>query len=329
MTSKGGNVVFAKSSEWRLNVYITGNKDFHGLLAANQANSQAEAVRLIQVNIDRYQPLVLTDRAEYPTGKDGDDAWNAASAIVAAEHIKQMTQNSGHAGAAIIKYMLENEALVAKAMEDMLTRFTKLLPSPKYRFYRAHSACTMVVAQIAKKLGIIQFDLQELYAFTGTLITELADSVMETNAISSDDAFSRMISHLNPRIVVTSEYRDKRDGRGPETPRNRVFGDVAGRFVLGTLNHKEHAGHLMLSQKEVRDWCMKNRIDFHAMLSSLQLEGALLKQVEKFTLTRGTDYPVIQQRCIFVDTNKLDKDAVAPALTLVSNQFDGEAVGEV
>jgi hypothetical protein len=329
MTSKGGNVVFAKSSEWRLNVYITGNKDFHGLLAANQANSQAEAVRLIQVNIDRYQPLVLTDRAEYPTGKDGDDAWNAASAIVAAEHIKQMTQNSGHAGAAIIKYMLENEALVAKAMEDMLTRFTKLLPSPKYRFYRAHSACTMVVAQIAKKLGIIQFDLQELYAFTGTLITELADSVMETNAISSDDAFSRMISHLNPRIVVTSEYRDKRDGRGPETPRNRVFGDVAGRFVLGTLNHKEHAGHLMLSQKEVRDWCMKNRIDFHAMLSSLQQEGALLKQGEKFTLTRGTDYPVIQQRCIFVDTNKLDKDAVAPALTLVSNQFDGEAVGEV
>jgi len=301
----------------------------HAALAANQANSQAEAVRLIQVNIDRYQPLVLTDRAEYPTGKDGDDAWNAASAIVAAEHIKQMTQNSGHAGAAIIKYMLENEASVAKAMEDMLTRFTKLLPSPKYRFYRAHSACTMVVAQIAKKLGIIQFDLQELYAFTGTLITELADSVMETNAISSDDAFSRMISHLNPRIVVTSEYRDKRDGRGPETPRNRVFGDVAGRFVLGTLNHKEHAGHLMLSQKEVRDWCMKNRIDFHAMLSSLQQEGALLKQGEKFTLTRGTDYPVIQQRCIFVDTNKLDKDAVAPALTLVSNQFDGDAVGDV
>ena len=329
MTSKGGNVVFAKSSEWRLNVYITGNKDFHGLLAANQANSQAEAVRLIQVNIDRYPPLVLTDRSKYPKGKEGDDAWNAASAIVAAEHIKRMTQNSGHAGAAIIKYMLENEALVAKAMEDMLTRFTKLLPSPKYRFYRAHSACTMVVAQIAKKLGIIEFDLQELYAFTGTLITELADSVMETNAISSDDAFSRMISHLNPRIVVTSEYRDKRDGRGPETPRNRVFGDVAGRYVIGTANHKDHAGHLMLSQKEVRDWCMKNRIDFHAMLGSLQQEGALLKQGEKFTLTRGTDYPVIQQRCIFVDTNKLDKDAVAPALTLVSNQFDGDAVGDV
>lgn len=329
MTSKSGNVVFANSAEWRLNLYVTGNKDFHGTLAAHQANSQAEAVRLIQVNIDRYPPLILADRSLFPAGKDGDTAWNAASALVAAEHIKQMTQNSGHAGAAIIKYILDNEASVAKAMSDMITRFTQVLPSPKYRFYRAHSACTIVAAQIAKKLGIIEFDVKELYAFTVNLIVELADSVMETNAISSDDAFSRMVSHLGPRIIVTSEYRDKRDGRGPESPRTRIMGDVAGRYVIGTTSQKEHAGHLMLSQKEVRDWCMKNRLDYPAMMTALQKEGALLKQGEKFTLTRGTDYPMVQQRCIIVDTLKLDKDSVAPALTLVSNQFDGDAVGDV
>jgi hypothetical protein len=214
-------------------------------------------------------------------------------------------------------------------MSDMITRFTQVLPSPKYRFYRAHSACTIVAAQIAKKLGIIEFDVKELYAFTVNLIVELADSVMETNAISSDDAFSRMVSHLGPRIIVTSEYRDKRDGRGPESPRTRIMGDVAGRYVIGTTSQKEHAGHLMLSQKEVRDWCMKNRLDYPAMMTALQKEGALLKQGEKFTLTRGTDYPMVQQRCIIVDTLKLDKDSVAPALTLVSNQFDGDAVGDV
>jgi hypothetical protein len=187
----------------------------------------------------------------------------------------------------------------------------------------------MVIAQIAKKLGIIEFDLQELYAFTVKLIVDLSESVMETNTISSEDAFHRMVSHLGPRIIVTSEYRDKRDGRGPESPRTRVMGDVAGRYVLGSNSHKDQAGHLMLSQKEVRDWCMKNRIDFHTMMTTLQKEGALLKQGEKFTLTRGTDYPIVQQRCIFVDTLKLDKDSIAPALTLVSNQFDGEAVGDV
>jgi hypothetical protein len=107
------------------------------------------------------------------------------------------------------------------------------------------------------------------------------------------------------------------------------MGEVAGRYVLGSANHKEHAGHLILSQKEVRDWCMKHRMDYPALISSLQKEGALVKQGEKFTLTRGTDYPMVQQRCIIVDLLKLDKDAVTPALTLVSNQFDGDAVGDV
>lgn len=329
MVSKSGGVVFAKSSEWRLNVYITGNKDFHGLLATNQANSQAEAVRLVQLSVDRYQPLMLVDRSKFPAGKDGDDVWGAASALVAAEAIKKMSANAGHAGIAMVKYILENEAAVAKDMQEVLADFTRELPSPKYRFYRAHSACTIVIARIAKELGIVNFDVDALYKFTVKLINDLAESVMETNTVTADDAFSRMISHLQPRIITTSEFRDRRDGRGPETPRNRILGDIAGRFVVGTPAHKEMSGHLMLSQKEVRDWCMKNRIDFHAMISNLQKEGALLKQGEKITLTRGTDVPIVQQRCIIIDTQKMDKDAVLPALTLVSDYVDDVAVGGV
>ena len=332
MTSKGGAVVFAKSSEWRLNVYVTGNKDFHGLLASNQANSQAEAVRLIQLSIDRYAPLMLIDRSKFANTDAGEEEWKSASSLLAAEHIKKMQMNCGHAGVALIKYILANEAEVSKHMQEALAFFTQQLPSPKYRFYRAHSACTMVIAKIAEQIGIINFDLSALGTFTLKLVNDLAESVMETNTVSADDAFNRMVSYLGPRIIVTTEYRDKRDGRGPESPRNRILGEVAGRYILGTNNHKENSGHLMLSQKEVRDWCMKNRIDFKAMMDSLDKDGALIKICkpgEKVTMTRGTDYPIVQQRCIVVDTLKLDIDSIAPALSLVSNQFDGIAAGDV
>ena len=329
MVSKNGGVVFAKSSEWRLNLYITGNKDFHGLLAANQANSQAEAVRLIQLSVDRYAPLMLVERSLYPDTEEGFDDWQTASSLVASEHIKKMQANSGHAGVAMVKYILANHDEVSKMMAEMLAKFTHLLPSPKYRFYRAHSACTIVIARISNKLNITQFDTDALYSFTCNLISDLAESVMETNSISAEDAFHRMVSNLGSRILVTTEYRHRRDGRGPETPKNRIVGDVAGRYILGTNNHKEYAGHLALSQKEVRDWCMKNRIDFQEMMGALTKEGALVKQGEKFTMTRGTDYPMIQQRCVIVDTLKLDIDSIAPALALVSSQFDGEAVGDV
>ena len=100
-------------------------------------------------------------------------------------------------------------------------------------------------------------------------------------------------------------------------------------WCLPAKSHKDMAGHLMLSQKEVRDWCMKNRIDFHSMIATLQKEGALLKQGEKITLTRGTDVPMVQQRCLIIDTLKLDKDSVSPTLTLVSDDIDDMAVGDV
>lgn len=330
MTSKGGNVVFAKSSEWRLNLYVTGNRDFHGLLAMNQANSQAEAVRLVQLNVDRYDPLMLVDRGGFPDTKEGEEAWKAASALVAAENIKKMTANAGHAGAAMIKYIMANEQSVAKAMHDMLTLLTKEVPSAKYRFYRAHSACTIVIASIAKKLGIVEFDTRALLKFTVNLIKDLAESVAETNTVTVEDAFNRMVNDLGSRILITSEYRDKRDGRGPETPRNRVNGPIAGRFIVGTQNHKNMAGHLVLVQKEARDWCMKHRIDFHSVLANLQSAGALIAHGEKFTLTRGTDQTTVQQRCVIVDTGKLDKDSVGvPALSVVSTRFDGDTANAV
>ena len=329
LTSKGGGVVFAKSSEWRLNVYVTGNRDFYGLLAANQANSQAEAVRLIQLNVDRYDPLMLVDRAEYPDTEEGEDAWRSASAMVAAENIKKMTANSGHAGAAMVKYILANEAEVFRDMQTMLGKFTEVLSNPKFRFYRAHSACTIVIAKIAKKLGIVDFDIRELYKFTVSLLRDLSESVEENNTVSSEDAFQRMVGMLSQRIIVTTECRDSRDGRGPETPRNRVNGPLAGRYILGTANSKELAGRLILSQKEVREWCMAHRMDYHSMVASIKEAGALVSQGEKFVITRGTDCTSQQTRCIVVDTRRLNADSATPVLTLVTSQFDGDAVNEV
>jgi hypothetical protein len=329
LTSKGGGVVFAKSSEWRLNVYVTGNRDFYGLLAANQANSQAEAVRLIQLNVDRYNSLMLVNRADYPETEDGEDAWRSASAMVAAENIKKMTANSGHAGAAMVKYILANEAEVYRDMQTMLGKFTEVLSNPKFRFYRAHSACTIVIAKIAKKLGIVQFDIKELYKFTVSLLREPAESVNENNTVSSEDGFQRMVGMLSQRIIVTTECRDSRDGRGPETPRNRVNGPIAGRYILGTANNKDLAGRLILSQKEVRDWCMANRMDYHSMVASLKDDNALVSHGEKFVITRGTDCTSQQTRCIVIDTRRLNAESTTPVLSLVSNQFDGDAVNDV
>jgi hypothetical protein len=173
------------------------------------------------------------------------------------------------------------------------------------------------MAHVARDLGIIDFDLEALRNFTYTLVSDLAKTVMVTNAVTEEEAFNRMMSTIAARILVTQEYRDKRDGRGPESPRSRIIGEIAGRYILKT-------GEMAISQKEIRDWCIKNRYDYNVLVNRLEMDGVLLKKGEKFTMTRGTDYPTVQQRCIVVDMHKLDVDAAIPNLTLVQGSVDTE-----
>jgi len=309
LQSRGGVTNIADSAEWRLNMFVTGNMDFHGMLASNQANSQAEAVRVIQLSVDRYVHLASSNA-------EGDTEQRSREI---AQALADIERNSGSAGDAMVKYVVANYDSIAEEVQAMVHQLTVEIPSPKYRFYRSHTACTIVMARICKQLGIIDFDLEGLYAFIIATIRDLAESVMLSNTVTDEEAFSRMVSSLASRILVTNEFRDKRDGRGPETPRSRIIGEVAGRYVLGTQKDKESAGHMMLAQKEIRDWCIKNRTDYNVMVNKLAAEGYLVSRGEKVTLTKGTDYPTVQQRCIIVDMYKIDKEAV-PTLTLVHSQ---------
>jgi hypothetical protein len=309
LQSRGGVTNIADSAEWRLNMFVTGNMDFHGMLASNQANSQAEAVRVIQLSVDRYVHLASSNA-------EGDTEQRSREI---AQALADIERNSGSAGDAMVKYVVANYDSIAEEVQAMVHQLTVEIPSPKYRFYRSHTACTIVMARICKQLGIIDFDLEVLYTFIIATIRDLAESVMLSNTVTDEEAFSRMVSSLASRILVTNEFRDKRDGRGPETPRSRIIGEVAGRYVLGTQKDKESAGHMMLAQKEIRDWCIKNRTDYNVMVNKLAAEGYLVSRGEKVTLTKGTDYPTVQQRCIIVDMYKIDKEAV-PTLTLVHSQ---------
>jgi hypothetical protein len=318
MTMQGGVAKFAETHTWATSPFITGNKDFHGLLATHSANTQAEAVRMVQIDIDKYPKVELLPAA-VPRSEMTDSelaAIQAKEAIFVHDALMEMKSNAGAAGEALVRYVVTNREAVAQEISERMAALGVHLHEPELRYYRSHGACTLVAARIAKDLGIVSFDLDELFEFTVNLLTTLAESVASTNTVTAGEAFSRMMAQLQQRIIVTSEFRDKRHKDGPEHIRNRILGDVAGRYVLGTPNRKEHAGQIMLNQKDVREWCTNNRVDYTSMLNQLESDGALVSRNEKLTLTRGTDIPIVQARCIVVDSLKLDKDA----LTLVQNK---------
>ena len=243
--------------------------------------------------------------------------------------VDAMKANAGAAGDAMLRHVVTHQRQLADAVRDIMNALAEHIPGTKYRFYRNHGACTLVIAKVAKELGIIDFDLDALFDFTVQLLKDLAETVSETNTVSTEDAFSRFMASIASRILVTQEFRNRQEKSGPETPRNRVTGEIAGRFVLGNSQAKAHAGHIMINQKEARDWCMANRVDFNAMLDSLERAGALVKRHDKVTLTRGTDVPLVQARCFVVDSNRLDKEALTLVSNTATNDVGEKAVGDV
>jgi hypothetical protein len=294
MTSKGGSVGFASVASWRMSPFVTSNKDLHALLTMSSANPEAESVRVVQINLDKH---------DIPIFKGADlQAFQMAC--------DQIKMNAGAAGDAMIRYVVKNVSSLYERMRSKVIWLSEHIPEPKFRFYRSHAACTLVMAEIAKELGIIDFDIRALHDFSVRLMQELSNSVAESTTVKPEDSFSKLLNALHSRILVTHEFRDNRSGLGPETPKRAVHGEVAGRLILGAVGRKDDKlrGRLILSIKEVRDWCTQNRIEYRQIIDYLDEHDAIISEGERLRLTRGTDVPGGQCRCLVIDTTKLEME---------------------
>jgi hypothetical protein len=287
---KGSSGVrFADAQTWALCLFLTANKDMHATMASHQSNTQAEAVRLIQIKIDRY---------DIPKLK--------MSEVEAAK--KQMQMNQGAAGDLFLRYVTANLDDVMRRMTRWGVRLEDDMPDIKYRFYRNHAICGFTAIEICNELGITKFDIEKLYEFTQQLFVELAVSVKEQNTVTPEDALSRMLNDLSPRILVTTEYRDGRDSRGPEDANRISNGAVAGRHIMGNQNTKDHplTGKLFLIKKEIQDWCLKHRVDYKQLIDAATALGIADDVKEKFNVGRGTKVSAGQHRCVVLDMLKFE-----------------------
>lgn len=312
MRMSGGGVKFAETSMWRMSPFVTSNKDLHALLSMTAANAEAEAVRVVQINLDQHKLPVYTG-AELQAFQMACD---------------QIKMNAGAAGDAMIRYVVTNVDKLYERMRNKVVELANHISEPKFRFYRSHAACTIVMAEIAKELGVIEFDVENLQDFAIDLMLDLRDSITISNTITPEDSYNRLLSSLQNRIIVTTEYRDARSASGPESPRRPITGEVAGRYIVPTPHSRDpYKGRLFLVLKDVKDWCTRNRVDLLTLTCYLKSCGALVAENEKVRLTRGTDMSGVQQRCLIIDTLKLESamDGDSPSLSIISPMRDGNS----
>lgn len=310
LTIGKGGVRKASQVNWWLSPFVTANKDLHQILATNTANSQAEAVRMIQIKIDEYSIPQLSEG-------EVDSA------------LTQMRINSGSAGEAFIAHVVTRVDETFELFRETIAAVSAQIPGPKYRYYRNHAAATLAAARILGELGVVRFNYSVLFEFTVTLMRKLCEAVVETNTVTPEDALSQFLNEVGPRILTTVEYRDSRDARGPERTA-RINQTIAGRYIYGATSGQKDplSGRLYLVKKELKDWCMKHRVEMSAVLGYAKDNAVLLNETERFTLTRGTDYATANMRCVVLDMDRLASLVVRKPKLVVNNQGDIDVPGE-
>lgn len=292
LTSSGGKVGFAEQHTWKMSPFLTANEDMYSKLASHNANTQAEAVRMVQVNFAEYNVPIISPAS------DVSDAIDA------------MRENWGHAGDSFIKHIVTKQKDVADLFAKLSGRLSNLLPDAEYRFFRNHAACTLTAAHILSDLQIVAFDYEALENFAVTLMRDIVSTVSTGNMTSPGEAINRMVRDMSSRIIVTTEYRDLRtDARGPEESLSRVIGTAAGRRILGNQQTKgkdRYAGKLFIAKKELADWCSKNRIEPKEVVEYATAQGWIIPWQEKVNMGRGTVFSTGSCTCWAFDYSAME-----------------------
>ena len=289
--SSSNNGTKAKNGgEWQMNPLVTANTDLHGLLASQKGNTEAEAVRLIQINIDTYKVPKIESISEVQSAK------------------KQMQLHMGAAGDVYIRYIVANLDDVIARMQKWGRRIESAVADPKYRFYRQHAICSFTALEITNMLGITEFDLEKLYPVVIDLIDTLAKTIQEENVMTPEDALSELINEMSPRIISTYGYVDARE-KAIEQIRTPIGGAV-GRYVIGSQHDKSAeskklAGKLFLAKKEADAWAKNKRLSFREIEQYALDNRIMIPMNKKFTIGKGTTVQTGNVTVVCIDMDKL------------------------
>lgn len=300
--SVGGKVTIAETNTWAMSLYMTANKHLGAALGGGQANTKAEANRIMEIKVDCY-PIPVLNRGDMDSAS------------------RKIEGSIGSAGEEFVKWIVCNRPAIAKLFLETTERISGKsahLSNPEYRYFRQHAVCTLVAARILKDLGLVDFDLEAMESFTIKLIDTVVTDAEQYNEVTKEEAINQMISALSPAIIATKEYRTKSDARGPETV---VMHQAAvGRYIAGDALDKEPlAGRLYLVKKSVRDWCNENRVSVDSMIMEARNRGWLVELTDdKFLLGRGTNLLIGALPCYCFDMRKMHGEGTAaPLLSIV------------
>ena len=230
----------ARGESWSLLSVSTGNTSFIERISAMKIMPKAEQQRILEMRLRK---------ADFkPASKD---------------FTAGLAENYGHAGVVFVKAILQDVDSVKELLNKVKTKVDRdFRLTPENRFWSAHITCTLTGAIIAKRLGLIQFDLDKLTDFCGELINRnRAESEDEVSSI--DDILNDYMNENVSNILEINSGADARLGEEANIiPQRMPRGELVARLEPDTST-------LFLIPKPLKKWCISKQINYASFVEDL------------------------------------------------------------
>jgi len=286
----GANLERSRGESWHLSCVTTGNASVIERIAATKQAPKAEAQRMLEWRAQR----VFGSTEE----KKGTDVFDIA-----------IKENYGHAGPIYIQYVMQNLETVKKLVfenQRLIDEAAGL--TAENRFWSAGAATTITGAYIAQQLGLIDYDLEALFAWTVKLLKTNLQSVSDMG-MSVEQTLNDYIAENFNNILMLKSTDDLRKlvGEPSNGLDSLVVPDALPRGKL-VARYETDIQKAYLLPKPLKSWCATQQINYGAFMENLKTK--LGAKRGKVRLGKGTHLNLPPSDVIIVNCRLFTDDHV-------------------
>jgi len=281
LSNKGANVERYRGEEWGLNCGTSGNGSLLETISSKRAMPKGEAGRVLEATV--HQRLF---------GSDGAIIGNALNSDLAA--------NYGHAGVVYIQKIIKKYEATEKFVNSIRNKIIKEANlEAQHRHWSAQAATVYTGLSIAKRLGLIDWDLDNLYDWIINKLMMSRHNLEEMKLDVHEVIAQFYAEHVRNILRVKSMGVLDEDMQNIVTPDGTPMYKWVGR-------HEYDVSKFYVRPAALREWCVSKGHHFDSVkeLIEKQLHG----KETRLRLGRGTKLDLPLQRVIEMSWAKDDAD---------------------
>lgn len=271
------NVERTNYSKWKTIVLFSSNQDNAGKLLEIKRSPQAELARFLEFEFKKSTVVeAMPNRMEL---------------------FSPLYDNYGMAGEIYAQYLVEHVEEVKQAVLQMQRKLVREVnPKHHMRFWVTAIACNLVGGIIAKRLGLIDFNMAKIYKWITRQIGDIRAEAIP-DSLNDRDPIGEYANDMyaNHTLVVNAGKATMIPEAAIKEPKDTIFVRV-----------EPDTMRMYLVETHFRKYCSKFNIHYEQLITQLTAEGRCLG-VKKMKLLRGTMFPqasTLTTYCVIIDLMK-------------------------